>query len=116
MSNINKKEIRNAYKQQKFRAGIFQIRNLQNAKCFLQSTQDLDKAFNSDLFQLKAGLHQNKELQKDWNLLGSEAFACEIVDELKLKEDISALRIQRDLKEFLEMCKADLLEKGGQLY
>lgn len=116
MSANNKKENRQAYKQMKFRAGVFQIRNLQNGKCLLQTTQDLDKAFNSDMFQLKAGLHQNKELQKDWNTMGSEAFAFEIVDELKLKEDISALQIQRDLKEFLEMCKADLLEKGGNLY
>lgn len=112
----SKKENRQAYKQMKFRAGVFQIRNLQNGKCLLQTTQDLDKAFNSDLFQLNAGLHQNKELQKDWNTMGSEAFAFEIVNELKLKEDATAIQIHRDLKDFLEICKAELVEKGGVLY
>jgi hypothetical protein len=112
----SKKEDKQAYKLMKFRAGIFQIRNLQNGKCLLQTTQDLDKAFNSDLFQLKAGLHQNKELQKDWNTMASEAFALEIVDELKLKDDATPTQIHRDLKDFLEMCKVELIDKGGYVY
>ena len=66
-----KKEIREEYKLMKFRAGIFQINNKKDNKVFLKTTSDLDRAFNSDLFQLKAGMHSNLELQRDWNNLGA---------------------------------------------
>jgi hypothetical protein len=69
-----KKEIRDEYKSMKFRVGIFQIKNKKDDRIFLKTTSDLDRAFNSDLFQLKAGMHSNQQLQSDWNNLGTENF------------------------------------------
>jgi hypothetical protein len=54
-----KKEIREEYKSMKFRVGIFQITNKKDNRIFLNTTSDLDRAYNSDLFQLKAGMHSN---------------------------------------------------------
>jgi hypothetical protein len=111
-----KKENKNAYRQMKFRAGIFQIKNVKDNKSFINTSSDLDRAFNSDLFQLKLGSHRNAELQSDWNTIGSENFELSILDELKLKETATDLEKQADLKELLELHQADLLKKGIRLY
>ncbi len=111
-----KKENRNAYKQMKFRVGIFQIKNRKNDKLFLQTSEDLERAFNSDSFQLKMGLHSNKELQGDWNTLGSDNFEFSILDELKPKETSTASEIKVELKEFLELHRNELQESGRILY
>jgi hypothetical protein len=111
-----KKENKNAYKQMKFRAGIFQIKNLKNNKLFLKTSTDLDRAFNSDLFQLKLGSHKNIELQNDWNTFGSDNFEFCVFDELKSKETATELEIKTDLKELLELYRIDLLKNGVILY
>ena len=111
-----KKENKNAYKQMKFRVGIFQIKNLKSNKLFLKTSTDLDRAYSSDQFQLKMGLHSNDELQKDWNLLGADSFEFTIFDELKINETASEPEIKSELKELLKLYQKDLLEKGIILY
>ncbi|MBS1650704.1 MAG: GIY-YIG nuclease family protein [Bacteroidetes bacterium] len=100
----------------KFKVGIFQIKNLKNERLFLQTSEDLERAFNSDNFQLKMGLHSNKELQSDWKILGSDNFEFSILDELKPKETSTASEIKVELKEFLELHRNELLENGKTLY
>ena len=111
-----KKDNKNAYKQMKFRAGIFQIKNLKDNKLLLKTSTDLDRAFNSDLFQLKLGSHRNSELQNDWNTIGSDNFEFSILDELKLKETETDSEKQKELKELLDLHQADLVKKGIRLY
>ena len=111
-----KNKNKNAYKQMKFRAGIFQIKNLKNNKLFLKTSTDLDRAFNSDQFQLKLGSHKNKELQNDWNTYGSDNFEFGVFDELKSKETATESEIKTDLKELLELHRMDLLKNGNILY
>lgn len=77
---------------------------------------DLKRAYNSDIFQLNAGLHSNKTLQKDWDDLGPEAFEFKIFDELKVKETENPQEINKDLKELLELHLVDLQKKGQPLY
>jgi len=111
-----KRENRNAYKQMKFRVGIFQIKNLQNNKLFLKTSTDLDRAFNSDQFQLKLGSHKNTELQNDWNTFGSDNFEFGLFDELKSDETATELEIKTDLKELLKLHKDQLLINGSMFY
>lgn len=111
-----KNENKAAYKQMKFRAGIFQIKNLKNNKLFLKTSTDLDRAFNSDQFQLKLRSHKNMELQNDWNTYGSDNFEFCVFDELTSKETATELEIKTDLKELLELHRMDLLKKGNILY
>jgi hypothetical protein len=111
-----KKENKNAYKQMKFRVGIYQIKNLQNNKLFLKTSTDLDRAFNSDQFQLKLGNHKNTELQNDWNTFGSANFEFGFFDELKSDETATELKIKTDLKELLELHRDELLKNGILLY
>jgi len=81
------KELKEEYRRKKFRMGVFKIVNNTNGKIFVGSTTDLDAAWNSHRFRLKAGLHGNTALQNDWNQSGVENFAYEIVEVLELKNE-----------------------------
>ena len=83
-----KKELKNIYKEKKFKIGVFQIRNIQNNKILISSSTDLDAIWNRHKFQLDFGSHFNKELQKDFNEVGEEGFSFDILDSLKPKEDV----------------------------
>lgn len=71
----------------KFKMGVFQIRNIDNGKVFIGSSLDLNAAWNSQKFQLNAGLHSNPGLQKDWKTFGNDCFVYEILDEIKSIDD-----------------------------
>jgi hypothetical protein len=111
-----KKELKTECKALKFRVGIFQILNKTENKILLQTATDLDRAFNSDVFQLKAGIHSNKALQKDWDHLGPEVFEFATFDELKVKETANPQEINKDLKELLEIHIFELKKNGQLLY
>ena len=68
--------------------GVFLIRNNLSDKVFLGVGLDLQGVINRHTFQLKNGIHPNKQLQTDWNRLGSDNFAFEIVDELTPRADL----------------------------
>lgn len=112
----SKKELKETYKSMKFRVGIFQIRNKSNNCIFLKTSTDLDRAFNSDAFQLNAGMHSNQALQKDWKNSGAENFVFDIVDELKTKEGEDVMIIKKDLQDLFEMHVAELKQQQIPLY
>lgn len=67
--------------------GILQIRNLVNDKMQVIASTNLDGIINRHQFQLKAGGHPNRQLQADWNALGPDKFAFEVLDELSPLSD-----------------------------
>ena len=111
-----KKENKNAYKQMKFRIGIFQIVNRKTNRKYLSTSTDLERAYNGDKFQINNGLHRNNDLQSDWNNLGSNEFEFSIVDELNVEDTATKTKINADLKEFIDMYKSELLKTGELLY
>ncbi|MEA4935898.1 hypothetical protein SDC9_186633 [bioreactor metagenome] len=111
-----KKEIKEAYKSLRFRAGIFQIKNTLHERIYLQTTTDLDRAFNADLFKLNAGMHPNKLLQKDWNELGASNFEMTSYDELAVKDTLSPAEIQQELRALLEMHISELKNTEKLVY
>lgn len=84
---MTRKELTEAYKNMKFRAGVFQIRNLANNKVFVEGSSNLDKIWNRHLVQLKFGGHPNKDLQKDWATYGEANFVYEILAEIEESDD-----------------------------
>ncbi len=90
--------------------GVFQIRNLTNEKIFVGSSLNLDGIFNRHEFSLKMDGHANKSLQKDWNALGAENFAFEILEELEPRENLDS---KKEL-EFLEDLWLEKLEPFGE--
>jgi hypothetical protein len=82
----HKKELKQLYKETKLTAGVFQIKNLKNAKVFIKGTKDL-KTMNGQQFQLEHNGHPNKLLQQEWNTFGKEAFVFEVLEVLQPQEE-----------------------------
>lgn len=80
--NQRKKQLKKAYKDNPPAMGIFLIRNTVNDKVFLGVGQDIRGTINRHKFQLKEGRHPNRSLQSDWNRLGAQKFAFEILDQI----------------------------------
>lgn len=79
----DQKQLKKQYQQDARPMGVFLVRNNLTNKIFLAAGLDLKGIINRHKFALKHGGHQNKSLQAEWNELGSDNFAFEIVDELK---------------------------------
>jgi hypothetical protein len=91
------KELKNDYKFYKSPKGVFQIRNKTNGKIFIGNSRDLKAIWNRQRTQLNFGNHPNQELQNDWNLLGEDSFAYEIIFEIKEVEG-KEIDIPKELK------------------
>lgn len=107
---VNRKKLKREYKQTPRPIGVFQIRNLTNEKVFVGASMNLDGIFNRHRFQLNAGSHKSKELQKDWNEAGAECFAFEILEELNQRE---GLDLPKEL-EFLEDLWLEQIQPYGE--
>ena len=79
--NLDKKRLKQEYQQTPRAIGVFLIRNNITDKVFLAAGVNVHGLINRHKFQLTNGSHANKQLQADWNELGSNSFAFEIVDE-----------------------------------
>lgn len=84
---INKKEMKQQYKEMKQPMGIYRITNLLNGKIYIGSSKSVDTIFNSARFQLKMGSYFIKDLQKDFTCHGEENFSFDIVDHLEPNDD-----------------------------
>jgi len=67
--------------------GVFRVCNTANGKSFVGSSVDLPSMLNRQRAQLGFGGHPNKELQRDWQAMGAEAFAFEVLDTLTPREE-----------------------------
>jgi len=81
-----RKLLKQAYKEIKPQAGVYQIRNTINQKVFVTSTANL-KTINGRKISLETGTHMNKKLQAEVNEYGIDAFTFEVLEVLDLKED-----------------------------
>lgn len=81
-----RKELLDQYRHMKKEAGVYQIRNTAENKVFVLATPEL-KTMNGKRFQLQMGSFLNRELQEDWNRLGEDTFAFEVLEVLEEKED-----------------------------
>jgi hypothetical protein len=81
-------ELKREYKLNHRPMGVYQIRNIASEKVFIGAALDIPGIFNRHKFQLKMGNHPNRALQADWNELGAEGFAFEILDEITPKEGL----------------------------
>lgn len=97
------KELKNTYKDMKFQIGVFQVRNVVSNKIFVGSSTNIQAAWNRLKSELKFGTHSNAALQKDWNSLGEENFAFEVVSELKQEENGKTIDYRDEVKQLESM-------------
>jgi hypothetical protein len=79
---MDRKALIRLYKETPRTAGVFRVRNLTNQKSLVGASADVPSMLNRERAQLRTGTHMNRALQADWNALGPEAFAFEILDTL----------------------------------
>ncbi|MEI6411835.1 MAG: GIY-YIG nuclease family protein [Bacteroidota bacterium] len=94
---MTRKELTEAYKNQKFRMGLFLVRNTANGKIFIESSVNLDKIWNRHRTELEIGSHRNTELQKDWKTYGEASFVFEVLAEIDT-ENMDNNQINKELK------------------
>jgi hypothetical protein len=81
-----RKEIHQEYKERVKPSGVYQVKNLTNCKVLLGSSLNLEGPLNRHRFMLKINSHPNKELQKNWNALGPDRFAFEILEVVQVQD------------------------------
>lgn len=93
-----KKELAAEYKQTFWQMGVYQIRNTQNDKIFVDSSMDLLGAKNRLEFFKQTKLNTIPELKQDWNAYGGDCFVFEELDRIKPHEE--TLSDPSDLKKY----------------
>jgi hypothetical protein len=112
---MDRKALIRQYKETARPMGVFRVRHTTNGKSFVGSSVDLPAMLNRQQAQLRFGSHPNRALQKDWNELGGEAFAFEILDTLKAKDE-PGYNPTADLRLLEELWLEKLLPFGDQGY
>jgi len=68
--------------------GIVQVKNLKSGRCFIMGSANTMGTINSLRFQLKTGAFATShELCRDWQEIGEESFAIEVIDALEPVDD-----------------------------
>jgi len=90
--DTRREEIKRVYKQSIHDCGVYQIRNRVNSRIYVGSSQNLEGARNSRMFQLRMGkVVFSRELQQDLTEYGAETFEFSVLgvlDEQKPGESV----------------------------
>lgn len=107
----SRREMTRQYKESPPAMGVYAIRNLATGQLCLGTSLNLDGAMNRDRFELNQKVHRNKALLKDWLALGPEAFAFEVVDTLK-RRDEPGIDYKPELAALLALWTEEFTQRG----
>lgn len=107
-----RKELKEQYKQLKPEMGVFLIKSSADHRYYLEAASNVNGAVNRARFQLGAGSHPNRELQKAWREQGESGFSVEIPELLAYDKDESKTDYSEEL-ELLQMIWEEKLAKEG---
>lgn len=110
-----KEELKQEYKLNPPKMGIFKITNTKNNKILLIATKNLPAMYNRYPFALRSGNYFIRDLQKEWDEYGEEAFKFEDLDVLEFKED-PAYDYTDDLETLLQLWLDKLQPYGDKGY
>jgi hypothetical protein len=112
MSPADRKALTRQYKEGERPIGVFRVHNTVEDRSFVGASPDLPAMLNRQRFQLASGGHPNRRLQQDWNRLGAEAFAFEVLDTLE-RSEAPGWDPREDLRQ-LEQLWLEKLEAYGE--
>jgi hypothetical protein len=95
---MDRKDLIRAYKQTPRPMGVYRVRNTQDGRSLVGQSRDLPAILNRERAQLRLGVHRNVALQRDWDALGAESFAFEVLDTLEVPKDDLAYDPTIDLR------------------
>jgi hypothetical protein len=99
MDKSARKQIIDQYKRQKVSMGVYQLRNKENGKLFIESANNLKSRELTLRMALDDGRHPNKMLQEDWKKHGPAAFEYSVLEEIEVEPDAPAAEKKRRLDE-----------------
>lgn len=105
IGRAERKEAARNFKERKPSAGIYAIGSNATGRVWIDSSMNLEAAQNGQFFQLRQGLHRNKDLQAAWNTEGEAAFIFKVLE--RLPDDTSEL----NLRDLLLECKRHWAEQ-----
>jgi len=100
---MNRRELVRTYKETRRPMGVYRVRNLHDGRSLVGRSVDLPSILNRERAALRLGAHGNAALQRDWNALGPDAFAFEVLDTLAAPDDGAAYDPLPDLDVLLAM-------------
>jgi hypothetical protein len=110
---MNRKELVRAYKETRRPMGVYRVRNVRDGRALVGRSVDLPSVLNRERAALRFGAHSNKALQRDWDALGPDAFAFEVLDTLAPPEGDPGYDPTDDLR-VLEALWLERLEPYGE--
>jgi hypothetical protein len=99
----SRKDIIEQFKQRKIIGGIYQIRNSQNGRIWVDATADLAGSQNRFRFAQETGSAMVYRLQKDWQAMGAAVFSFAVLEELVKTESQTDAEFKADLKALKEL-------------
>jgi hypothetical protein len=108
MDKMRKKKLLLQYKYSKTEMGVFVFECTATGQSYIGCTNDTKGTINSNKFKLGAGMHSNKELQKDWNEHGEAPFTIKVLEVLPYDEKDE---IKTDYTKELEVLRDKWIEK-----
>lgn len=111
-----RRELKRMYKQMRPDMGLFIVRCKRNNKVYIQTTNDLRTVQNGILVRLNGGMHPNRELQKEWDALGKDAFTMEVLEKLAYGDDASKTDYSEELDLLLAMWEDEMVKQGKEIY
>lgn len=101
-----RKALIDAYKRQPKLMGIYEIRNLANGFCLVNTSKDVAARLNRHQMDLKTGGDRNVALQRDWDKYTASQFTMQLLEALEPGDEV-----QFDPDGDLEILKVLWLEK-----
>ncbi len=114
MDKQEKKNRLAQYKERKITGGVYAIKNKISGKMLILSASDLQGSQNRFQFSQQTNGCMNLKLKEDWDKLGSQAFAFEVLEPLEKKELQTPQEFAEDVKTLEELWYEKL--KGSDLY
>ena len=113
---MDRKALALAYKESRRPMGVYCVRNLQSGDALIGRSIDLPAILNRERTSLRFGGHPNRRLQQDWNALGPDAFAFEVLDTLAWPDDTPDFDPTSDLLLLESMWRERLQPDGAGNY
>jgi hypothetical protein len=108
-------DLKREYKETRPPMGVFVVRNTRSGRFQLHASRNLKAGMNRLSVEITPSTRPNRDLQRDWEALGREAFEIKTLDVLEPKDE-PGWDPTEDLEQLKAMWHARLVDEGGTPY
>jgi hypothetical protein len=100
---MDRKELKDAYKQRKIIGGIYRVMNTRTGMYLFGYVPDIQAKQNAFSFSVSSNVVFDNRLRQDWESLGGGSFSFEVLETLDKKKDQTQEQFVEDLKTLAEI-------------